>query len=62
MLIVITLSTLIKNLPSNNNSSGNQTDLVHVFISSQKIQKNLYYETFLVYFDIILKKNHVKLY
>ena len=25
-------------------------------------QKNIYYETFLVYFDLILKRNHVNLY
>ena len=43
-------------------SSVNACYLVHFFIGSKEFPKTLYHVTFLVYFDLLLKKNHASLY
>ena len=43
-------------------SSVNVCYLVHFFIGSKEFPKTLYHVTFLVYFDLLLKKNHASLY
>ena len=43
-------------------SSINVCCLRKFFIGLKEFQKNLYHETFLVYFDLLLKRNHANLY